>query len=248
VFAVADGMGGHAAGGEASAAAVLRLAAVAHGPTVEVDALRGALQEADHDIRQLGRGQSASAGAGTTVAGLALIESGGDLYWAAFHVGDSRIYRRSASGWERISRDHSVVQELVDDGAITAEQALTHPDRHMITRALGLGVTGEADFTLLPADGGQRFLLCSDGLTGVLSDGRLAEVMSTDAAAALIARQLVAEAVSVGAHDNVSAVVVDVQGSGRTEADGDDDPDGLEEITVPRRSGRSDQAGAGARA
>lgn len=236
LFAVADGMGGHAAGGEASAAVIARLAAVADGPTVGVAALRAALRDADDDIREMGRVRGATEGAGTTVAGLAVIENGGGLYWAAFHLGDSRIYRWSASGWERISTDHSVVQELVDGGAITVEQALTHPQRHVVTRALGFGSGGEADFTLLPVDVGQRFLICSDGLTGELSEQRIAQLMSGDDAATVIAEGLVREAVQRGAQDNVTAVVVHVQGGGGSAGDGVQEADALEEVTIPRLS------------
>jgi serine/threonine protein phosphatase PrpC len=231
LFAVADGMGGHAEGGAASAAVISRLAATGVGPAVEVAVLRAALQQADSDIREIGRAGDTADGAGTTVAGLAVIENGGGLYWAAFHLGDSRIYRWSASGWERISTDHSVVQELVDGGAITEEQALIHPQRHMITRALGFGSGGEADFTLLPVDGGQRFLICSDGLTGELNDERIAHIMSGDAAASVIAEGLVAEAVEAGAKDNVSAVVVHVHGSVRADTG---EVDALEGVTTPR--------------
>jgi serine/threonine protein phosphatase PrpC len=234
VFAVADGMGGHASGAEASAAVISRLKDAATGQTVEVDALRAAMQHADADIRQIGRVAHQADGAGTTVAGVALIESGGGLYWAAFHVGDSRIYRWSANRWERMSNDHSVVQELVDGGVITAEQALTHPERHMITRALGIGSGSEADYSLLPADGGQRFLICSDGLTSVLREERIAELMTGDDAASAIAEELVAHAVAAGARDNVTAVVVHVRGGGRPDAAVAEDPDSLDEITVPR--------------
>jgi serine/threonine protein phosphatase PrpC len=248
IFAVADGMGGHASGGEASAAAIARLKDAATGPTVEVDALRAAMQHADADIRQLGRGAHAADGAGTTVAGVALIERGGGLYWAAFHVGDSRIYRWSASGWERMSNDHSVVQELVDSGVITAEQALTHPERHMITRALGLGPGSEADYSLVPADGGQRFLICSDGLTSALREEWIAEVMTGADAASAIAEELVAQAVAAGVRDNVTAVVVHVQGDGRADAAVVEAPDSLDEIAVPRPASPSGPSEAGSHA
>ena len=234
VFAVADGMGGHAAGGEASAAVIARLAAAAVGSTVEISALQTALQQAHDDIRTMGRAQDPDHGAGTTVAGLAVIENGGGLYWAAFHVGDSRIYRWSAGGWERISSDHSVVQELVDSGVITEEQALTHPQRHVITRAVGFGAGVEADYTLLPVDVGQRFLICSDGLTGELSDQRLAHLMAGDTTAHVIAEGLVSEAIERGAQDNVSAVVVHVHGGGAAEGVHGADSDSLEEVTIPR--------------
>src|SRR3954453_5946723 len=181
VFAVADGMGGHVGGAQASELAVTRLAEVVQGPTVSMKAIRTALEQADKDIMTLGADVDPLSKPGTTVAGLALTEHEGEVCWLAFHVGDSRIYRWSeVSGLEQISTDHSVVQALVDAGAITAERASTHPQRHMITKALGFGDRGGADFELVPAVAGDRFLMCSDGLTGELLDGRIPELMTTD--------------------------------------------------------------------
>jgi protein phosphatase len=210
VFAVADGMGGHTSGGAASEAVIARLAALAVVPTVAVDALREALRCAEEDIKQLGRAGDDADAAGTTVVGLALTENAGALYWAAFHIGDSRIYRCSSAGLEQVTHDHSVVQELLDGGLISEAQALVHPQRHMITRALGFGSRGEAEFTLLPVDPGERFLVCSDGLSGVLSKARIGEMMAAQAAEQVLADALVAEAVDAGAQDNVTAVVLRV--------------------------------------
>jgi protein phosphatase len=233
VFAVADGMGGHALGGAASDAVVTRLGTIASAEGVQVDDLRAAMRLADADIRALAGEQAVVDGAGTTVAGLALVENGAGPYWAVFHVGDSRIYRWTATSWERISNDHSVVQELVDGGAITEDQALTHPSRHVITRAVGYGPRGEADFTLLPVDGAERFLICSDGLTGELTDARIRELLSGSAPPEDVASRLVTEAVEAGGRDNVSVVVVYVAGESEFPA-GSSDSDGLEEVTIPR--------------
>src|SRR4051794_20394180 len=211
MFAVADGMGGHVGGAQASEHAVARLAEVANGPTVAVEAIKTALEQADRDILAFGESVDAQSKPGTTVAGLALSEQDGTPLWIAFHVGDSRIYRWSpATGLEQISKDHSVVQALVDAGAITEERALTHPQRHMITKALGFGDRGAPDFMLLPLELGQRFLLCSDGLTGEVGDDRIAELMASDTDEQSLADQLVAEAAQDGAQDNVSVVVVRV--------------------------------------
>src|SRR3954466_4343050 len=195
IFAVADGMGGHVGGAQASEIAVQRLAEIAQGPTVTLEQVRAALEQADKDIMTLGADVDPLSRPGTTVAGLALTEHEGEVCWLAFHVGDSRIYRCSENGLERVSTDHSVVQALVDAGAITEERALTHPQRHMITKALGFGDRGQPDFTLLPVEAGQRFLVCSDGLTGEVSDARIAELMASDTDEQSLADQLVAEAV-----------------------------------------------------
>jgi protein phosphatase len=219
-------------GGAASEAVIARLTGIAHGETVHVDDLRAAMRQADDDIRTLAASGVTTDGAGTTVAGIALVESGTGPYWAVFHVGDSRIYRWAPGSWERVSNDHSVVQEMLDGGAITEAQALLHPSRHVITRAVGLGVRAEADFTLLPLDGAERFLICSDGLTGELSDGRIGEVMSGTATAEEVAAQLVSEAVDAGGADNVSVVVVHVH----NDRSSDEDPeiDALDDATIPR--------------
>lgn len=231
IFAVADGMGGHVGGAQASEQAIAQLAEAAHGPTVAVEQIRAALERADTEIMAMGEHVDLPTKPGTTVAGLALIENNGDPYWAVFHVGDSRIYRWTARRLERVSTDHSVVQELVYAGAITEEGALTHPQRHVITKALGFGDRGQADFTLMPVERGQRFLMCSDGLTEKVGDERIAELLAADVDEQTLAGRLVAEAVQAGARDNVTVVVVQVGGQGeggRVES--------LEEATIPRLS------------
>jgi PPM family protein phosphatase len=214
VFAVADGMGGHAAGRQASVVAVERLsrtgAAVADGPALTVERLRAAVQEADDDIRRAATTLGDARGMGTTVAGVALVEADGQPCWAVFHVGDSRVYRMTANGLEQLSTDHSVVQELVDMGMITAEAAVVHPQRHLVTRALGVGPAAEADVALLPVEPGQRFLVCSDGLTGELRDEEIADLLARTPGAEAAAEELVRTAAARGASDNVTAVVVEV--------------------------------------
>jgi serine/threonine protein phosphatase PrpC len=214
LFAVADGMGGHAAGRQASVVAVERLeragAAVAGGSALTPDLLRTALREADADIRRAATSLGDARGMGTTVAGVALVEADGRPCWAVFHIGDSRVYRLTDGGLEQLSTDHSVVQELVDMGMITAATAAVHPQRHLVTRALGVGAQAEADVALLPVEPGQRFLVCSDGLTGELQDEEIAGLLSGAPGAEAAAEELVRTAVSRGASDNVTAVVVEV--------------------------------------
>jgi protein phosphatase len=229
LFAVADGMGGHAAGSVASEAVIECLGRAAQGATADLDALRAALSSADGTIRALRNADGSPTGAGTTVAGVALVAIGADPYWAVFNIGDSRVYRWASTEWELVSRDHSVVQELLDGGLISADEAPSHPQRHVITRAIGLGSSGEAQFTLLPVTPGERFLLCSDGLSGVLDEAQLRGLMAADLAAEDVAGRLVAQAVHAGGADNVSAVVVHVHGPAAGPA-----ADEAEEITLPR--------------
>lgn len=252
LFAVADGMGGHAAGAQASEVAVRRLTEVANGIPIAVETLREALRQADAEIAAIQTGRAGSSGAGTTVVGLALIENEEGAAWAVFHVGDSRIYRWSAVSWEQVGTDHSVVQELVDGGLLTAEQAAHHPQRHMITRALGFGSRAELDVTVLPVICGERFLICSDGLTNELSDQRIRELVSGPVTPQEAADQLAAEAVEAGGRDNVTVVLVHVSGDA---ALGVEAAGVLDEATVhgysaltspPTRGRRNDDTDGGA--
>jgi serine/threonine protein phosphatase PrpC len=214
VFAVADGMGGHAAGRQASVVAVDRLGAtaetVADSGTLTVAELQAALRAADDAIREAATSLGDARGMGTTVAGVALVEEDGRPCWAVFHIGDSRVYVLTDDRLSQVSVDHSVVQELVDRGMISAAAATVHPQRHLVTRALGVGPAAEADVVLLPVETGQRFLICSDGLTGELRDDEIGEILIRASDAQVAAGELVRGAVDRGASDNVTAVVVEV--------------------------------------
>ena len=208
VFAVADGMGGHVGGAAAAEAVVEALRSLTRSGTTTVEAIRLALQRADGEIRAF-QGPD-KAGAGTTVAGVALVDEGDGPQWAVFHVGDSRVYRWQEGRLEPVTRDHSVVQELIDAGYISDASAGTHPQRHIITRALGVGPRPEADVVLLPVVPGERFLACSDGLTGELGDAQIAAFLGAGDDVERTVTTLTAEAESVGARDNVTVVVVEV--------------------------------------
>ncbi|WP_100499829.1 PP2C family protein-serine/threonine phosphatase [Geodermatophilus chilensis] len=206
VFVVADGMGGHVGGAAAAETVVEALRSLTGSGTTTVEAIRLALQRADGEIR--GFQGPDKAGAGTTVAGVALVDEGDGPQWAVFHVGDSRVYRWHAGRLELVTRDHSVVQELIDAGYISDESAATHPQRHIITRALGVGPRPEADVVLLPVVPGERFLACSDGLTGELTDAQIAPLVG-GGEVARAASTLATEAETVGARDNVTVVVLE---------------------------------------
>jgi protein phosphatase len=208
IFAVADGMGGHAAGDLASTAVVERLGGVVTEGFVTPAAIGLALAQAAHDIANLDG--TALVGAGTTVTGMALTVSGEDPYFAVFNVGDSRVYRLLGREFEQVTVDHSVVQELVDAGAITRRQAETHPDSNVITRAIGFNEPPMPDYWMLPVEPGLRLLACSDGLSKELSDSRIAEVLAAGLPAGETAEELVREALESGGRDNVTVVVVDV--------------------------------------
>ncbi len=206
IFVVADGMGGHAAGDVASRIAVEEFAGLAGRPALSADDVH----ECVGRISQRIRGSVGERSAGTTVAGVADASTSDGSYWLVFNIGDSRVYRWAAGVLEQISVDHSVVQELVDRGELAPSAMETHPDRHVITRALGTDLEPEPDYWLLPAGPADRILVCSDGLTSELGDDDLQEILSAVHDPQAAAAALVDAAVRRGGRDNVSAVVVDI--------------------------------------
>ncbi len=207
VFLVADGMGGHAAGDLASRLAVEEFAQLAGRPSAGPDEVHACFRRTS---RRLRAAVEAGKTAGTTVAGVAVAAYDGAEYWLVFNIGDSRVYRLADGRLEQISVDHSVVQELLDRGEIDPAAAQSHPERHVVTRAIATSGDPVPDYWLIPAGPADRLLVCTDGLTVEVPDGRLREVLATVADAQEAAEQLVAEALAAGGADNVSAVVVDV--------------------------------------
>lgn len=208
IFAVADGMGGHTAGDLASRAVVTRLGAAPNDGFMTPAAIGLALAQASHDIAHL-EGTSLT-GAGTTVTGMALTVSGDDPYFAVFNVGDSRVYRFLDGEFEQVTVDHSVVQELVDAGAITRSQAETHPDSNVITRAIGFNEPPMPDYWMMSIEPGLRLVACSDGLSKELEEERIRALVAAGSPADATARALVQSALEAGGRDNVTVVVVDV--------------------------------------
>ncbi|MFC4787072.1 PP2C family protein-serine/threonine phosphatase [Nocardioides sp. MAHUQ-72] len=219
VFVVADGMGGHDGGDVASAIVVEefgRLADEGYDPRRGAEVVARTLQTCQDRIMEYGAAQRARGArgfhAGTTAVVALLVEDDGGPQWLLANLGDSRIYRFLDGRLEQVSVDHSVVQELVDAGAITADDAATHPERHVITRALGGPDRAEADYFLLPLPSVERLLLCSDGVTGMIDDSVIAEILGRTDDPRDAADQMVAQAVQAGGKDNATAVVVDVVG------------------------------------
>lgn len=208
IFAVADGMGGQEAGEVASSICVQLLGAVdvvSQGSAEDVRALmRTVLERADARIREITESQ-----AGTTVTGTVLVDADGSAQWLVFNMGDSRTYRFVDGHLEQLSTDHSEVQELLDAGRISAAAALVYPRRHVITRALGGGPPVTVDMRLLPAAAGDRMLICSDGLSGELSDTRIEAMLGRFADPQDAADALVQAALRAGGRDNVTVIVVD---------------------------------------
>ncbi|SLJ93462.1 PP2C family protein-serine/threonine phosphatase [Arthrobacter sp. P2b] len=237
VFAVADGMGGHEAGEVASGLCVRALAAMPQLTTGERTATAAVLQQylvrADNSIRE-----ATGARAGTTLSGAVIVEQMGVPYWLVMNIGDSRTYRLSQGRFEQISVDHSEVQELVDAGEITPQQATVHPRRHVVTRALGTGDETEADYWLLPVEEGDRILVCSDGLTSELSDEHIFRILSTVGQPQDAVDALIQAALRNGGRDNVTVIVVDARNvlndAGAATTAPRPDSSAEDEVTLPR--------------
>ena len=208
VFAIADGMGGHAAGDVASAAVVTRLASVIDGDFGDSDAISLALTEATADIAEAE--DERRLGVGTTATGAVLSRGGDEAFWTVFNVGDSRVYLFENNELAQVSVDHSVVQELVAAGLISAEDAERHPESNVITRAVGFNSAPRPDFWLIPVRRGSRLLICSDGLTKEVDDEHIRLHLAAGLTPLETAQALVDAALASGGRDNVTTIVVDV--------------------------------------
>ncbi len=214
LFAVADGMGGHAGGEVAARLAVDSLrAAFQSAPTVE--GLRRAVAEANRAVWRQGQSQSGLRGMGTTLTVTALVEDpGGRQVIALANVGDSRAYVYSRGQVIQVTADHSLAEEKVRQGQLTEAEAAVHPHRHVLTRALGVSSDVDVDLWELHLHDGDRILLCSDGLTNEVGDERIGEVLGSVQDPSDAAKGLVKAALDHGGSDNVTCVVVDVDDSG----------------------------------
>ncbi|MGN6694809.1 MAG: PP2C family protein-serine/threonine phosphatase [Aquihabitans sp.] len=212
VFAVADGMGGHAGGEVASALAVASLAALDGllGAADPVAAVADALARTNADIVERSRADARLAGMGTTVAGIART-SGRSV--VLFHLGDTRVYRLRGGDLAQLTEDHSVVGELVRSGAITEDEARRHPHRSVVTRALGVGDVIEPVVTRLGVELGDCFLVASDGLFNEVARADIARILAEPGPVEQRARALLDAALAGGGRDNVSVVVVATAGT-----------------------------------
>ena len=221
LLVVADGMGGHAAGEVASAVAVEALA-VLDGPGPAPDdmdageALTGAIGRANDRIRGLVEADPRRSGMGTTVT--ALIWTGEGFGLA--HIGDSRAYLLREGELVQLTRDHTYVQALIDEGRISEDERETHPACSLLLQALG-GEDVVPDVGDVPAQDGDRVLLCSDGLSGVVSAQKITEVLAGTTDPQQAADELVELAVAGGGPDNITCVVADIRASTHEAQDDD---------------------------
>nr|WP_075577407.1 Stp1/IreP family PP2C-type Ser/Thr phosphatase [Olsenella timonensis] len=213
LFVVSDGMGGHAAGEVASSIAVETVGERAPGTADDV-LLGAAVEAANMAVIEAAEQGIGKPGMGCTVTSV-LIEKN---KMAVAHVGDSRAYVLRQGTLVRVTHDHSYVEELVDSGQITADEARTHPSRSIITRALGSDPDMYADHFSLEVNDGDRVILCSDGLSSMISDAEIEALAVSSASPQQAADNLVAAALTAGGADNVTVVVVDVLNDGIADA------------------------------
>jgi serine/threonine protein phosphatase PrpC len=218
LLAVADGMGGHAAGEVASAATITTIAALdtEHVGQDLAGAVAGAVASANLRLQELIHADPATEGMGTTLTAILWV----DGHAALGHIGDSRAYLLRSGQFYQISHDHSLVQSLIDEGKITEEDAAVHPHRSLLLRALDGRTVAEPDVTVHETMPGDRYLLCSDGLSGVVSEQTLHETLRSIWDPDKAALQLIELAIKGGGPDNITCIVADVIDS----ADGDARP------------------------
>lgn len=209
VFGVADGMGGHKGGETASAGARDGLIELLKDKTPALDTLREAISEVNTRLFNQQKTDDKLTGMGTTLTALWLSEH----YVYVGHVGDSRAYRLREGKLQQMTSDHSLVAELVRSGVLTEQQAAGHPMRNVITRAVGTEETVDVDLMVEERAKGDIWLVCSDGLYGLVADSAMEAILSVNTLEAA-AKLLIDAALAAGGHDNVSVMLLqDKEGS-----------------------------------
>jgi PPM family protein phosphatase len=212
LFAVADGVGGHQAGEVAAQTSVEALAE--HFTDRTTEGLIDAIQQANQAVWRLAQAHAEKRGMGTTITAVALVEEDGEDQLAVANVGDSRAYLFQRGELVQVSEDHSLVEELVREGQLTPQEAQVHPQRSIITRALGMEPEIKVDAWNLIPYAGDRIVLCSDGLTNEVSNDRIAATLRQLSDPHEAASELVRQARAHGGNDNITVVVVDVVDDG----------------------------------
>ena len=207
LFVVADGMGGHQ-GGEVAANLAVRT--VANADRSNREQLRDAIIEANRVVHETALEEPELHGMGTTLTALAVSQEADSHQFVILNVGDSRVYRHRDGELEQLTEDHSYVAELVRRGELDNQAAEVHPYRNMLTRAIGVHADVEVDEWLLEPVAGDRFMLCSDGLTNELADTEIAEQLGLGQDPSTSAKALVGLANERGGRDNSTVLIVDV--------------------------------------
>ncbi len=220
IFIVADGMGGHRAGEGASAAAIEEFLRYEEEKRDldPLERIRGGILSANRELHRMAKSDPGLQGMGTTFTG-ALVEK--QLYLG--HVGDSRAYLWRKGDLHALTRDHSLVEQMINDGYISRLEARTHPQRNVILRALGVSDNLEIDLESPAVSPGDRVLLCSDGLTGFVEDTDIEAIISANDDPEACCRELVDAANDQGGGDNITVIVIDFEnyesGAGPREGD-----------------------------
>ncbi|MGH2838249.1 MAG: Stp1/IreP family PP2C-type Ser/Thr phosphatase [Thermoleophilaceae bacterium] len=215
LFAVADGMGGARAGEVAAKTAVDEIAGLESSDAVGERDLASVVEQANKRIHELSVGDESLSGMGTTMTTLAV----GDGEVAIAHVGDSRAYRLRDGELERLTHDHSLVDEMVRAGRLTPEEAEVHPQRSIITRALGPEPEVEVERMTYPARSGDVYLICSDGLTTMVPEDGIAAILRARSSLRQAGEELVRAANEAGGRDNITVVLFRLGAEGEGEAD-----------------------------
>jgi serine/threonine protein phosphatase PrpC len=207
ILAVADGMGGHQAGEVASSVALKVMAEWPFDWQDPPESLRQAVIQATRKILELAEGNEDLTGMGTTLSMALLVNRRAHIA----HIGDSRIYKFDGQKLQQLTKDHSVVAELVRRGALTKKEALIHPHRNVLTKALGTAPVVFFDMGEEALEDGDVLILCTDGLFSLITDEEIREVVGSISDSQQAAERLVALANERGGHDNITALVAAIE-------------------------------------
>lgn len=212
LFVVADGMGGHAGGEIASQSTIAQLQQVVDSGSVTTGAIERALERAVADIAA--HPETTDEGTGTTLTGVFLETSADEPRWVSLNIGDSRVYLLRDERLVQVTTDHSVVQELISSGRLSPEEAESHPYSNVITRAVGASELTAPDYLGIEVLDGDRFVICSDGLTKELTDYGIQHFLREQSDPARAAEAMLAAALENGGRDNVTLIIVKVARTG----------------------------------
>lgn len=220
LFVVADGMGGHAGGEIASQSTIARLQEVVDSGEVGTAGIENALTQAVGDIAS--HPETTDEGTGTTLTGIFFDTTEDEPRWVSLNIGDSRVYLLRDERLVQVTTDHSVVQELISSGRLSAEEAESHPYSNVITRAVGASELTPPDYLGIEVLDGDRFVICSDGLTKELTDYGIQHFLREHADPGVAADAMLAAALENGGRDNVTLIIVQAERAGHDPAADDD--------------------------
>ena len=217
IWAVADGMGGQAAGDMASTIVSEQLRVRDSAGPLAPDEMRTIIAAINRTLIDYARVNPTAAGLGSTLTGIASVELDDVAHWSIFNVGDSRVYRFAEGRMTRQTVDHNEAEELIEAGVLDPDDALVDPSRFVLTRALGTSPPPQPDIFLMPQSPDETFLICSDGLTSEVKESVIADVLRKYPDPKKAAARLINLTLKAGAHDNVTVIVIVIKGKDATE-------------------------------